>query len=127
MIEAAVIAHLKAASGVAALIGTRVYSVLAKPNAERPYLINQVISSTDDHHSAGPGLTIRRIQIDAWGDTYEQVKPLGEAVIAVMDGFRGDMQGVEMLYISLLNTQDLFDAAAERFRVSTDFRLRARI
>ena len=126
----ALIDHLLNTTAVTDVVSTRIYAVVADRAATPPYIVIQKISGTPDSHAQGPGIADARYQLDIYGEKYADIAGLGKEggiIETALNGFQGDMQGVEMLYIDLINSQDLHNATAERFRISKDFRLRARI
>ncbi|WDI31594.1 DUF3168 domain-containing protein [Hyphococcus flavus] len=126
MIEEALIALLLADAGVSALAGDRVSPTIARQGEAAPYVVATVISFTDQHHAAGPGLNVFRWQVDSYAPTWLAAKQLSRAIHGLLDGYRGTTAGVEILYCALQNKQDLFEAATELHRVSLDFRLTVR-
>lgn len=117
------IAHLLADVSVAAIAATRIHVSIAPEGTALPYVVVQQVSRSPDHHSGGPGLKRPLFQIDSYASTYASARGLGDAVEAAVDGFSGDMIGVNIQYAALESEQDIFDNAINAHRIRADFRL----
>lgn len=81
--------------GVSALVGTRVYPVVAPQGASLPAVVYQRISANRQHHLQGPsGLTQVRMQFTAIATTYSAMKALANALRQALDGYRNTVSGV---------------------------------
>lgn len=90
------------------------YPVRAPQNRPTPYIIFQVISSVPDVSLDGPtGLVRRRVQVDAYGDTYEAVKTMEQQISAAM-------AGAAFTNVPLM-ARDLDEQETKKYRVSMDF------
>lgn len=88
--------------------------VNTSPTPVTPYLIFQVISNVPVVSLDGPsGRERRRVQIDAWADTYKTVKDLELSV-------KSAMAGATFVNLPLLS-QDLYEPDTKLFRVTMDF------
>lgn len=89
-IEAALVAGVKANSGVQAVIGTRFYPMVLPSGVTFPAATYQMISSDPTNvHGGGAALRRPRFQITAWGSTLSSALSAANAIHAVLDGFRG--------------------------------------
>ena len=86
-IETALYATLSAASGVTALVSTRIYPNLVPEDTANPCIEYSLISGTKLHTLAGSN-DMRRavIQISCHADTYASAKAVADAVIAALQG-----------------------------------------
>lgn len=125
-IEEALGARLKADAAVAALVGVRVYAVVAPGDVAKPFVTFQEISALDaGQHLRGPSNLMRsRYQVDAWADRRGVAKSLGAAIRACLDGYRGDTAAADTTIVrSILfeDRRDLYEAPELLHRVSIDF------
>ena len=115
-------ALLLAASGVTALVSTRVDWAAHVQGEPWPALVLHKISATTTYTYSGPDdLQQGRVQVDCIALTYLGAKTLSRAVLAALSGTRGGrFQGI---FHALSREDRLGDSnAAERpFRVSLDF------
>lgn len=121
LLDDALYARLTTASA-AALVGTRVYPVLAPQNVAYPCLTWQRISRTEVDSLQGPsGYADVRIQVDCWAKTYSQARALAKAVRADLNGWDND--GLPIADCRLDSDRDLFDPRAEPklYRTTLDF------
>jgi len=91
--EESILAHLKAQSGITALVSTRVYGMLIPQNATLPCIVVTKISTprivTHQTSGATGDLISPRYQFDAWAETHSSAKAITEALRGVMNGKTG--------------------------------------
>ena len=125
MIEQGIEKRLLADAAVSALIGTRMYPLVLPEQCSYPALTYQLISSPETYTNDGPLGEVRaRIQIDAWGKRYAQVKAVSKAVRASLNGFVGtltDPDETEVLEIECDDASDGFDAPGSLYRCQSDW------
>lgn len=68
-------------------------------------------------------LTDVRVQFDVWGESVSSVKNAADSIRTLLNGHRGDLGGVTILYAKFDDENDLFevDGDLESRRVSMDF------
>lgn len=82
--QAALLARLRAAAGVTALVGQRSYWNEAPQGAVRPYIILSIPSAFREQTLSGFDLPESRVQFSAFTETVAQKFPILEAVIAAV-------------------------------------------
>ena len=96
-IATAMFSHLSSQAGITALVGTRVYATVPPSDPTYPFITFQVFSDAPEHHMGGAvGLTIVKMQIDAWAFLVQEQQDISEAIRNALDGFRG-LMGTELL------------------------------
>jgi hypothetical protein len=81
-------AYLLADDGIADLVGTRIYPVVLPQGASRPAITYARISGGHSHNiDRATGSAIPTFEIDCWGDTFDEVDELAEALRQAMQGF----------------------------------------
>lgn len=123
--EEALIAYLLAASGIAALVSTRVFPHSLLQGSALPAVTVQRISGAPLYADDGEvGLDNPRMQVDCWATTYAGAKTLARAVKSRLSAFYGTTGGVDFHYILLDNERDDREAGANNaayiYRVSLD-------
>jgi len=87
MIEPKVRGILAEDSVVKALVGTRVYVGPLPQNLSYPAINIYLITHNPDNHLDGPGgLKWERLQVNAWGATYEAADGLIKAIATAING-----------------------------------------
>jgi hypothetical protein len=91
-----------------------------------PALVQSFISVTPIETHSGPDLLLeRRVQIDAYANNDKDVDETATALMQTLDGYRGDMNGVEIGSIFLISDFDHqpeeIAGAPVRYRRSLDF------
>lgn len=110
--------------GVASLVGSRIFPLKMAPDTKLPAITYQRISGervlSMDKDS---GLAHPRIQFDAWGNSYAEVKKLAEQVRLALEGYRDMTSTVMINGVIYLGDTDLYSEAesTEIYRVSMDF------
>lgn len=120
-IDAALIAALKANSGVAALVAMRVFVFGGRQGSDYPYVTIQQISTSGAPHLDGPSnLDWPRFQIDSWGTSALDAANAAEAVRTAIDGV--PIAGNPDFYASFQNQSGPApDEETRNFRVSQDY------
>jgi hypothetical protein len=129
--EEAIIARLLADSGLAAIVGTRVFPGSRPQGSALPAVVMNRISGGPLYADDGEvGLEQARIQIDCWAESYGEAKLLARAVTACLSAFDGTVGATTFEFIELENERDLreggSDAATYPFRTALDFVVLAR-
>lgn len=131
MIEQALHDKLADTAGVSALVGSRIYPLLAPQRATRPYVTYQRISTERDFAlDGGVGRAQGRIQIDAWAETQLGARAVADAIRAALHGFTGDIAWggspaatATIRACRLVDERDFIDDEAQPrlYRISMDF------
>lgn len=107
--EAAVRNRLVTTPAVTALIGTRVYPVIAPAEAALPFATWRRTSVQRQQSLSGPvGSPMVMLTVDLYAVTYEAVRDLAEAVRVTLDGWGGTFQNTVVANVSLENESDGF-------------------
>ena len=91
-IEAAIIQRLKANSGVAALVGTRIWPHEAREGAPTPYIVYYGTTEIEHHMGGKAGLASCELTLEVYADGaegYSTVRSVTNAVRQCLDGYRG--------------------------------------
>ena len=82
------VTQLRTTTAVTDLVGSAIYPATARQNTALPYITHFTVSDVAVNHSAGATDTNRcRIQLDCWGETYDQTNTLAAAVAACLEGW----------------------------------------
>lgn len=100
---------LVADAAVAAVIGTRVFPVLAPATAALPFATYRRSGVIRSHTLSGPmGVPTVNMTLDIYAETYEAVRDLADKCRKVLDGYGGTVNNVEVKNVSLQNEADGF-------------------
>lgn len=85
--QSALVARLRAAAPVAAIVGTKIYWTTAPQGAAFPYIRMQTVSDErpDDLDDYEEGRETR-VQVDCFSEDYGQARALAEAVVNATNG-----------------------------------------
>lgn len=121
--EAGIQQRLSADSTLLTLVTGRIYPVILPNTPTLPAITYQRISTVRDYATTGPvSLSRIRLQFDSWGRTYAQVKQTDLAIRASLETFSGTLpDGTQVSEIHVDSSQDLYEADAKYYRVSTDY------
>lgn len=119
--EKAIRALLKADAAIAAQCAGRVEFGAQPQGGPLPAVTLNVVSDISSYTLDGPGgLFEARIQVDCYGDRYEEAKELSRAVLTALSGHRGGaLKGV--FHINSRDTRDTDAVGDPACRVSMDF------
>lgn len=107
--EAAVRNRLVTTPAVQAIIGNRVYPVIAPADAALPFVTWRRTSIQRQHSLSGPiGVPMVMLTVDLFATTYEGVRELADATRVSLDGWGGTFQNTVVSNVSLENESDGF-------------------
>jgi hypothetical protein len=120
--EADLLAALRSAPGVKALVVGRV-NWSRRPQGEAlPAIVLHRIGGTPDVHHGGPsGLSVSRVQVDCWGASYGAAKAVARTVEQAVTA-RRFTQGDTRFDVILIDSErdDTSDETTPLFRTSLD-------
>ena len=82
--QGAMLARLRAAAGVTALVGARTYWEQAPQNTARPYVTLLDVTQLRPQTLKDWDLEAARVQVDVWANTYAEKQTVMEAVLAAL-------------------------------------------
>lgn len=107
--EAAIRNALVTNAGVSALVGTKVFPVLAPASASLPFITWRRTAVQRQHSLSGPvGLPTVILSVDVFAETYEACRDVCDAVRQCLDGWGGVFNDVSVRNVSLTNEADGF-------------------
>lgn len=126
MIEDAIYSILSADPAVAGVVGTRIFPVMMPEQVGYPALSFQTISADEFHTlDRSSGLVHQRLQIDAWGNRYRDVKLLQKKVRDVLEATYGYFDGpngpVNINGILREDERDSYEKETRTYRCGQDF------
>jgi hypothetical protein len=120
--EAALIAKLLAATGVTALVSTRINWSRRVQGAALPCIVLHRVSGLPDvHHAGASGLVVSRVQVDCWAASYGSAKAVARAVETAITA-QTFTQGAIRFDVILVDSErdDSTDETTPLFRTSLD-------
>lgn len=107
--EAVLRSALIAAPAVSALVGNRIYPVLAPATAALP-LVTWRRSGVQREQTLGLPMGMPRVSVEysIYGTTYEQARDLADAMRVVLDGYGGTADNTTVKQTSLEDESDDF-------------------
>ena len=107
--EAVLRSALIAAPAVSALVGNRIYPVLAPATAALP-LVTWRRSGVQREQTLGLPMGMPRVSVEysIYGTTYEQARELADAMRVVLDGYGGTADNTTVKQASLEDESDDF-------------------
>jgi len=121
MLSNAIYDLLSTDAGVSAIVGTRIYPLLIEQGADMPAIAYTLISNTRvPALNADTTITEARVQVDLYGNTFDSVVLLADAVRVAAQRYAGTNATVVILDIIIESESHSRDDTADLFRVSTD-------
>jgi hypothetical protein len=122
LFESALVAYLRADSGLNALINGRVHPGRLSSPGEYPALVYQRISTVRRAGYDGRmPLVEARFQFDAWADRQASARQVAQTLTDALLGFNGEMGGYTVQVPRQSNDMDMFEDDAGLYRVMTEF------
>jgi hypothetical protein len=121
-LESGLVALLLTSSDLTDIIGNRIYPVVVSESATYPCLSYQVVSGGSQWGLDSTAVQMKRVQFDAWSQTYAQCKQIESALAAVLDGFSGDLAGGIRVISSFGDVVvDNWEDASRVYRVTLEY------
>ena len=115
-IKADLYLHLKNDSGVSALVGERIYPMIAPQDVMTPYITYQVVNDNSNQCVGGDVYqNDTRLQVDVWDVKYSKVDEIKEAVISALIGFKSS---------NSISAMDEYEDETKLYRQLIDFKLK---
>ena len=112
-VESAIVALLTADVTLAALVGTRVYPLMAPGDADLPLLVYQEVAETPVRSlTRRLALTAWRVRFDAFAESYSSAKAVKNALLDVLDGYEGTTGGMVIRGVFRDDSNDAHDPPA---------------
>jgi len=131
MIEKGLVDLVQGTAAVSAIAATGGFLLTLPKAALLPNWTYFIVSDVPNYTLIGPvELTFRRIQIDCYGNTGQEVIRLANAINTVLSGFSGTLtvnsSPVDTTYVHAIfrsNTIDFFDDAGRTYRRMIEFEI----
>uniref|UniRef100_A0A6M3KE64 DUF3168 domain-containing protein n=1 Tax=viral metagenome TaxID=1070528 RepID=A0A6M3KE64_9ZZZZ len=126
-VEQGVFARLSGQAGVTAIVGTKIYPLIAPPDASLPFVVCTKISDIKHHAVSNDiSLTVARVQVDSMSTSHAQAISLSHAVRVALQDYAGTTGGVGFQRIFLEDRTNLsefdIDSGKTTHRISQDFK-----
>lgn len=123
--EHAVFDYLSGDPGVAALVGERIYLNRLAEKALIPAITYHRVDAprtyTFDAFEDTDAWVQARVQFNCWSNTPDEAMTVGEAVLAALSGYDGDMAGQLIGSSFAVNEFDIYEAPTRYHRRILDF------
>lgn len=104
---------------ISSLCDGRVYYVTAPQDVGTPYIVFFKVSAPRQHsHDGASGLVRVRMQFSIFSDTYLEAKETAQALQAILQGYRGTSEEVDIQAIFYEDENDFYD---ELYHVACDY------
>lgn len=114
---------LKGDVAVAAIVGTKVYALVAPLSAVAPYVVYQVITDVPEQTIGGPaGLDVTRVQISAYDEGYAASKALRATISTLFESYSGTWS-TWIVNTHILNKTENYEREANLHRAIIDVRV----
>lgn len=114
MIELGLVARLRASASLTALVGNRIFPVMALQGVRRPFVTyrrDDTSRELSDDGYSGPSLAT--LQVNAVALDYQTAKQVADAIRDRLDGFSGSLGGTTVLLVTLDKDQDVLEPFGE--------------
>jgi hypothetical protein len=107
--EAVLRSALVASANVSALVGSRIYPILAPQTAALPFIVWRRSGISREHTLSGPmGVSTVSVEMQLLATTYEQARELADRCRLVLDGYGATLNNTEVKHVSLEQESDDF-------------------
>jgi len=119
-IESALIAGMLANGPIAAIVGTRIYPMMAPPKAEMPCIVVEKVGYATNYTTDGPaGISEAMMNITMLALRYKSGKDVEGAVRDYLSGFKGTVSGIKILSALIKDEIDGYDEEVQIYSVES--------
>lgn len=109
-------------AGVAALVGTRIYPMIAPDGTTEPFIRIMLNKSKIEYSASGEvGLYHDELQIDVIANTYKSARDVDSAVRSALSGYHSTLGSWDIVGVFLSDASDGFVEIIDQFIASTSF------
>lgn len=103
-------------------ITTRCYPLTIPPRPAYPLMLYMDVSgSVDNHLRSDSGMAHRRYQIEAWAESYAEVKTLATAMRSALNQYSGTVGTVVVGSIIVENEHETYESEIKVYRAIKDY------
>lgn len=106
---------------VTAIVANRVVPILVPEGWNLPALTYQIIAASADPTFDTAGFTRTRVQFDCYGESYADASSLRQALDAAINGFVGEVAGVQITDVCLIQPIDRFQHELLQFICGVEY------
>ena len=122
LLEEGLYTFLQSRAGLTALVGTRIYPVMAPQGVALPYVaFDRVDTRPEQALGEAAGLATTRVQFDCYAAGAKQAKELADALRQALDGQSGTWGSVVVGACLWLNELDVYEPETGSYAVPVDF------
>ena len=119
-VERALITGMLGNSPIVALVGSRIYPLMAPPKAEMPCIVVEKVGYATNYTLDGPaGVSEAMMNITMLALRYKSGKDVGGAVRYYLSGFKGTVSGVKILSAFIKDEIDGYDEDVQIYSVES--------
>ena len=126
MIGKAIYSILTNDSDVSAIVGTRIFPVIAKIDGTKPAVTYHAVTVTPTNFKqAASDIDFIRVQFNVYSPDYDTTTDLAEKIRLALDRYpHGTVAGVHLAGVSFLDQGDGWDDNAKLNHINQDFQFR---
>lgn len=113
-------------ANVSAIVGSRIFPVIAKIDGDKPSIIYHAISTTPTDFKQGPSdIDFIRVQLNIYAPSYDTTLDIADKVRLALDRYpHTTVAGVHLAGVSFLDQGDGWDDQAKVNHINQDFQFR---
>jgi hypothetical protein len=116
MIETVFRSALTSATSVTAIVGTRIYPLVLPTDPTLPAIEFTFVAGLNIPTMDSMGVQKYRVEVNCWGDTYDDAVSLRYAVVKALSGYTSGNSSIQYLM-----PQDDFDDDLLQYRATAEF------
>lgn len=124
-LDEALYSYLSGTAALTALVGLRIYPVIAPESASAPYLVLTEISKINEPVSGGSGPDYEvRYQVSVWADTYASARAVAVQVSTALKNYSGTMGGAGGVVVSIIYEEtesEFYEPTTEKYHIAMDY------
>jgi len=127
MIAKGIFSILSGDSTLTAIVGTRIYPVIAPQSETLPdnYIVfKEIANNPRDTKSGVSELDTIRLQIESWSDKHDEMETIDQRIRDLLDRYTGTANTVNFDSFQFLTFSQMYDWEVEKFVKASDYNVR---
>jgi hypothetical protein len=103
--------------------GVNAYPLVLPQGVAPAITYGQANDEREQVYGSTSGLQFMEVDVDCWGESYLDARAVADSLTGALPGYRGDVDGEHIDNAWLIRSLDVYEEAAELYRVALTFRI----
>lgn len=123
-IDGAIYSRLSGYAALTALVGLRIYPIVAPEAASYPLVVfTKIANDKQQAHGGVTGLINPTYQVSCWADTASSVRSVADQVVAALQDYSGTLSSTEIQWSFYDNESEMYEPTTKKYHIAITFEI----